>query len=113
VLESLCPTTPTELSYCPDLFWCFFKTLPPNNIPLSTTTSIRLTMATKSSFSYTERAARTSHPLVKKLFEIAEAKKSNVTISADIRNTKDLLALADRKSSRSPHHVRSIKAETN
>ncbi|KFY92522.1 hypothetical protein V500_04164 [Pseudogymnoascus sp. VKM F-4518 (FW-2643)] len=52
-------------------------------------------MATKSSLSYTERAARSSNPLVKKLFEIAEAKKSNITISADIRNTKDLLSLAD------------------
>jgi len=47
-------------------------------------------MATKSSSSYARRAENTSIPIVKRLFEIAEAKKTNVVISADVRNTKDL-----------------------
>jgi orotidine-5'-phosphate decarboxylase len=54
-------------------------------------------MASKSSLSYATRAKIHRNFLVRKLFDIAEAKKTNVTVSADIRNTKDLLALADGK----------------
>lgn len=55
-------------------------------------------MTTKSTLSYAKRAQISSNAVVQKLFEIAESKKSNVVLSADIRNTKDLLSLADRKS---------------
>jgi orotidine-5'-phosphate decarboxylase len=34
--------------------------------------------------------------LAKRLFEIAEAKKTNVTVSADVTTTRELLDLADR-----------------
>jgi hypothetical protein len=59
-------------------------------------------MATRSSLSYAERARTSSNQLVKKLFEIAEDKKTNVAVAADVRNTKDLLALADRTSHQIP-----------
>ncbi|TAQ87808.1 hypothetical protein B7494_g3870 [Chlorociboria aeruginascens] len=41
------------------------------------------------------RAQQSSNSIVKKLFDIAESKKTNVVISADLRYTKPLLALAD------------------
>ncbi|KAH0543625.1 hypothetical protein FGG08_002063 [Glutinoglossum americanum] len=52
-------------------------------------------MASKSTLSYASRAKTHRSSLVKKLFDIAEVKKTNVAVSADLRNTKDLLALAD------------------
>ncbi|OCT49339.1 Orotidine 5'-phosphate decarboxylase [Cladophialophora carrionii] len=52
-------------------------------------------MASKSTCSYAQRAAKHSNPLVKKLFEIAERKKTNVVLSADLTTTKELLAIAD------------------
>lgn len=53
-------------------------------------------MASRSHLTYGARASHQRHPLVKKLFELAEAKKSNIVVSADLTNTSDLLALADR-----------------
>lgn len=53
-------------------------------------------MSSKSQLTYKDRASKHPNPLAKKLFEIAEAKQSNVTVSADVTNTKDLLDLADR-----------------
>jgi len=55
-------------------------------------------MASKSFLLYATRAQKSDNRVVRKLFEIAETKKTNIAISADIRNTKDLLALADSKS---------------
>lgn len=52
-------------------------------------------MSSKSTLSYTERAKQQAHPVARRLFEIAEIKKSNVVISADITTTKELLELAD------------------
>jgi orotidine-5'-phosphate decarboxylase len=52
-------------------------------------------MSSKSSLSYAERAKAHPNPLAKKLFEIAEAKKSNVVVSADLTTTKSLLDIAD------------------
>ncbi|KAL9100916.1 MAG: hypothetical protein Q9163_003776 [Psora crenata] len=52
-------------------------------------------MASKSTLGYAERARKHPNRLAKKLFETAEAKKSNIVISADLTNTNDLLALAD------------------
>ena len=54
-------------------------------------------MASKSHLTYETRAIQHSDPMVKKLFELAETKRSNVIVSADLRNTKDLLDLADCK----------------
>ncbi|KAJ5232990.1 Orotidine 5'-phosphate decarboxylase [Penicillium chermesinum] len=53
-------------------------------------------MSSKSQLTYSARA--TTHPnlLARKLFQVAEAKKSNVTVSADVTTTKELLDLADR-----------------
>ncbi|TDZ30626.1 Orotidine 5'-phosphate decarboxylase [Colletotrichum spinosum] len=48
-----------------------------------------------SSVSYRERASRHPHPVARKLFEIAETKKSNLVISADLTDTASLLQCAD------------------
>lgn len=52
-------------------------------------------MSSKSHLSYTDRARQHPNALAKKLFAIAEAKKTNVTVSADVTTTKELLDLAD------------------
>ncbi|KAL9125487.1 MAG: hypothetical protein Q9217_005316 [Psora testacea] len=52
-------------------------------------------MASKSHLTYSARASQHKQPVVKKPFELAETKKSNVIISADLTNTSDLLNLAD------------------
>lgn len=53
-------------------------------------------MSSKSQLSYETRASSHPNVLAKKLFETAEAKQSNVTVSADVTTTKELLDLADR-----------------
>ena len=53
-------------------------------------------MSSKSQLTYGSRASNHPNPLAKKLFQIAEAKNTNVTVSADVTTTKDLLDLADR-----------------
>ncbi|KAB8215504.1 humps family-domain-containing protein [Aspergillus novoparasiticus] len=53
-------------------------------------------MSSKSQLTYSARASKHPNALVKKLFEVAEAKKTNVTVSADVTTTKELLDLADR-----------------
>lgn len=55
-------------------------------------------MASKSALSYGQRAQGHTNPLVRKLFAIAEEKKTNVVLSADLTTTKELLAIADSKS---------------
>ncbi len=54
-------------------------------------------MTSKSTVSYAERAVNHSNPLAKKIFEIAERKKTNVVLSADLRTTDELLHIADSK----------------
>ena len=54
-------------------------------------------MSSKSSLRYEERAKTHSSPLARRLFDIASTKKTNVTVSADVATTKELLALADCK----------------
>ncbi|TDZ24719.1 Orotidine 5'-phosphate decarboxylase [Colletotrichum orbiculare MAFF 240422] len=44
---------------------------------------------------YAQRSLYHRHPVARKLFEIAETKKSNLIISADLTNTSDLLKCAD------------------
>jgi hypothetical protein len=53
------------------------------------------TMTSKTSQAYGERA--TDHPnrLSSRLFEIAESKKTNITLSADVTTTEELLDIAD------------------
>ncbi|EPS43504.1 hypothetical protein H072_2537 [Dactylellina haptotyla CBS 200.50] len=53
-------------------------------------------MASKSQVSYGERAQQHPHPLARKLFEIAESKKTNVVVSADLTTSKGLLDIADK-----------------
>ncbi|KAJ9401001.1 hypothetical protein DTO282F9_1949 [Paecilomyces variotii] len=53
-------------------------------------------MSSRSQLRYSERARNHPNVLAKRLFEIAEAKKTNVTVSADVTTTKELLDLADR-----------------
>lgn len=53
-------------------------------------------MSSKSQLTYSARASKHPNVLVKRLFEIAETKKTNVTVSADVTTTKELLDLADR-----------------
>lgn len=52
-------------------------------------------MSSASGQTYSARASKHSNALVKRLFEIAELKKTNVTVSADVTSTKELLDLAD------------------
>ena len=54
-------------------------------------------MASKSHLSYAQRGAEHQNPLVKRLFEIAESKKTNLVLSADLRKTDELLDIADSK----------------
>ncbi|PGH13429.1 orotidine 5'-phosphate decarboxylase [Helicocarpus griseus UAMH5409] len=53
-------------------------------------------MSSKSHLPYSVRASRHPNPLAKQLFQIAEEKKSNVVVSADVTTSKELLDLADR-----------------
>ncbi|KAK6507473.1 orotidine 5'-phosphate decarboxylase [Arthrobotrys musiformis] len=53
-------------------------------------------MSSKSQLSYGERAKQHPHPVARKLFEIAEAKQTNVVVSADVTRAGELLDLADR-----------------
>jgi orotidine-5'-phosphate decarboxylase len=55
-------------------------------------------MSSKSRLSFAERASKHQNPLAKKLFEIAERKKTNVVLSADLRTTKELLEIVDSRS---------------
>jgi hypothetical protein len=55
-------------------------------------------MSSNSTLPYANRAESHPHPVVKQLFDIAEAEKSNVIISADMRISDELWALADRES---------------
>ncbi|KAI0202616.1 Orotidine 5'-phosphate decarboxylase domain-containing protein [Astrocystis sublimbata] len=44
---------------------------------------------------YGQRAAQATHPLASYLFRLMELKQSNLCVSADVNNTRELLALAD------------------
>ncbi|KAI1612121.1 orotidine 5'-phosphate decarboxylase [Exophiala viscosa] len=52
-------------------------------------------MASRSTVSFAQRGAEHPNPLVGRLFEIAEKKKTNVVLSADLTTTKELLTIAD------------------
>lgn len=52
-------------------------------------------MTSKSHLPYSTRAANHPNPLTSKLFTIAEQKKTNVTVSADVTTSAELLDLAD------------------
>lgn len=54
-------------------------------------------MASRSNCTYAKRAQGHQSRLVKKLFEIAEQKQTNVVLSADVTSTSSLLDLADRE----------------
>ena len=54
-------------------------------------------MASLFHLSYAERAHKHSHPLAKRLFEIAQKKQSNITLSADVETTEELLKIANGK----------------
>lgn len=51
-------------------------------------------MTSKSNLTYAQRSELNVHPLVKRLFDIAETKKSNLVISADLTDTRSLLRCA-------------------
>lgn len=51
-------------------------------------------MASKSQLSFAQRASN-AQGLTKKLFEIAESKKTNIVLSADLTTTDELLKIAD------------------
>lgn len=54
-----------------------------------------LVMASRTTASYARRAADHHSRLGQKLFEIADAKKTNITLSADLTTTKELLDITD------------------
>ncbi|KAF2807007.1 orotidine 5'-phosphate decarboxylase [Mytilinidion resinicola] len=51
-------------------------------------------MASSSSLSYSNRAAKHQHPVTKRFFETADAEKSNLIVSADLTTTAELLDCA-------------------
>ncbi|KAF5018783.1 hypothetical protein F66182_9233 [Fusarium sp. NRRL 66182] len=52
-------------------------------------------MASQSTKTYASRAAHHQHPVARRLFSLAEAKKSNLVVSADLTDTQSLLTCAD------------------
>ena len=54
-------------------------------------------MSSLSKLSYGERASRHQHPVAKRFFQTAEAKQSNLIVSADFNTTGELLKCADSK----------------
>ena len=56
-------------------------------------------MSSLSKLSYGERARKHQHPVAKRFFETAEAKQSNLIVSADFSTTEELLKCADSKCS--------------
>lgn len=62
-------------------------------------------MSSASQQPYSVRAQKHPNVLVRRLFEIAEAKKTNVTVSADVTTTRELLDLADRTSQLQIHPI--------
>ena len=56
------------------------------------------TMSNKKGLSFSQRAIEHPHPLAKKLFQVAERKQTNIVLSADLTTTKELLTIADIKS---------------
>ncbi|KAI1119872.1 Orotidine 5'-phosphate decarboxylase [Nemania abortiva] len=52
-------------------------------------------MASKSNLTCAQRSKLHQHPLVKRLFDIAESKQTNLVISADLTDTRSLLKCAD------------------
>ena len=54
-------------------------------------------MASKSCLTYGQRANIARNPLTKRLLQIAEEKKSNIVVSADLTTTAELLDIADSK----------------
>lgn len=52
-------------------------------------------MTSKSELSYAERAATHRSTLVQKLFQVAERKRTNIVLSADLTVAKELLHFAD------------------
>ena len=55
-------------------------------------------MASKSAYTYGERAKTVDNPLAKKLLEVAEEKQSNLVVSADLSTTAELLDIANSES---------------
>lgn len=54
-------------------------------------------MTSLSTLPYSERAARHPHPVARLFLETAEAKKSNLIVSADLMTSAELLKCADGK----------------
>ncbi|KAI1159330.1 orotidine 5-phosphate decarboxylase pyrG-penicillium chrysogenum [Nemania serpens] len=48
-------------------------------------------MTSKSNLTYAQRGELNAHPLVKRLFDIADTKQSNLVVSADLTDTRSLL----------------------
>ena len=54
-------------------------------------------MASRSTRSFAERSKQHSHPLARGLFDIAERKKTNIVLSADLTTTAELLDITNGK----------------
>lgn len=59
-------------------------------------------MASRSKTPFSKRATDHPHPVAKRLFEIAETKKSNLVVSADLTDSKSLLECANSESTGLP-----------
>lgn len=56
---------------------------------------IKTIMTTKSKLPFGERAKHHPNALARRLFEIAEAKQTNIVVSADLTTTEELLSIAE------------------
>ena len=86
--------------------------LPRQEIGVTDQTAI--IMSNKNGLSFSQRADEHPHLLVKKLFQVAERKQTNIVLSADLTTTKELLAIADGMSiPRDPCDTCSMRSENN
>lgn len=69
-------------------------------------------MASKSTSLFPQRASSHPNALVRRLFNIAEKKKTNIVLSADLTTTKDLLDIANSKSCKKSQLFASLEHDT-
>jgi hypothetical protein len=76
--------------------------LPRRDLLEALSTILKPVMASHSKRTFAERAKQHPNVLVRRLLDIAERKKTNIVLSADLTTTDELLKIADGRSHRMP-----------